>query len=151
MAPPKDATVLLALADRCEREGPSPDLDKTIYAAMDFCLHEKTTYSGAQSDTGFTCDNCHADSWGNRSNNGKNQRLHDRVIAYTTSLDAAVTLVPEGHNGSVYWSCEAERTAVHLEPRKGRMSDGMARTHALALCAAALRARAAVLEQEGAR
>ena len=142
-----DRDVLLALANRCEREEPSAELNKAIYVASGFCLHEKTTFSGAQSDTGFTCDDCRADSWGNRSKNGKNQRLYDNVIAYTTSLDAAVTLVPD----DCVWGVDnfAGTTARIIG---GDVTDGWdvysdvgtTKTPALALCAAALRARAAL-------
>lgn len=65
---------------------------------------------------------------------------------YTASLDAAMTLVPEGWE----WSLEAEETEMVwpvLSPwthrcQMGHLIDREAATPALALCAAALRARA---------
>ena len=71
-----------------------PDRDLNVALAIEFtdwCRHEHTTRSGWQDDTGFTCDACGADSWGNKSASG--QRLHDGCPAYTGSIDAAMTLM----------------------------------------------------------
>ena len=86
---------LEALAARCEAAtGPDRELDAEIGALFGLCPHKKTTYERCQGDSGYTCDACGADSWGNRSKTG--QGLRDPMPAYTASLDAAMTLVPEG-------------------------------------------------------
>jgi hypothetical protein len=124
-----DPATLLALADRCEQAaGPDKELDFTI---DDFMLKH-----GAETDR------------------IRNPRY---VLPYTASLDAAVTLVPEGY----YWQA-ANGKRRHSEPQacadlfvahgpnRGDMSfTADAATAALALCAAALRARAAMLHPAG--
>lgn len=68
----------------------------------------------------------------------------DNVPPYTSSLDAAMTLVPEGWE----WMMEGEETERHFPPSqwlyKAHLGDKITSegsTPALALCAAALRAR----------
>jgi hypothetical protein len=63
--------------------GPDRELDTEIHALAGFCLHPRDQWkrSGAQSDTGFTCKLCGADSWGNLGKNG--ERFHDVVPSYT--------------------------------------------------------------------
>ena len=60
--------------------------------------------------------------------------LHQHARRYTESLDAAVTLVPDG----LGWMIMGNAAKVGRLPSRGA-------TPALALCAAALRARAAML------
>lgn len=83
-----------------------------------------------------------------------NQYCHSSGIPhYTTSLDAALTLVPEGHA----WCIESEddglvsniRPCATVRPKSGNGKSGpdeeimyFGATPALALCIAALRARA---------
>lgn len=62
---------------------------------------------------------------------------------FTASIDLALTLVPDGHGGSVHWHPNLMPTAkvwatIHA------VQYGIAKSRALALCAAALRARAAI-------
>jgi hypothetical protein len=74
----------------------------------------------------------------------------DTVPAYSASLDAAMSLVPEGWT---YWSVSAERIGTGNDGSRAEVSrlvdgdeeqcSGHATTPTLALCAAALRARAA--------
>jgi hypothetical protein len=116
-----DPATLLALAERCEQAaGPDKELDFTI---DDFMLKY-----GAETD----CI--------------RNPRY---VLPYTASLDAAVTLVPEGWrydltNGDLI---SEEKPAARLTPDfAGPCFNGYARTVPLALCIAALRARAAAYE-----
>ena len=72
---------------------------------------------------------------------------HDGSLPfYTTSLDAAVTLVPEGFIWRVSGSSEG-RFFASLHPAARDAVTGQAKTEPMARCAAALRARAAVLEQ----
>ncbi len=114
---PTPSAVLLALAERCEREEPSKLLDCDIERAI----------SGLGPDAGIRMD------W---------------TADYTTSLDAAVTLVPEGWRtaniaqGPIKypsWACELFGAIEGI-------AHGYAKTEVMARCAAALRARAAVAE-----
>jgi len=109
---------LNALADRCELEGPSRALDADIHEALN-------TIPGTSWVAG-------SPSW---------------QPYYTTSLDAAVTLVPEGWDVSLYWGVPYLKPCAQLETEAMRAKhqppeSADASTIALALCAAALRARA---------
>jgi hypothetical protein len=115
-----DPAPLLALAERCEQAaGPDKELDFTI--------------------DGFMLKH------GPETDRIRNPRC---VLPYTASLDAAVTLVPEG------WIYELGRGESGTSRSLCRMSDelgiwtgwAVAATAALAICAAALRARAAAYE-----
>lgn len=64
------------------------------------------------------------------------------IPAYTASIDAAMTLVPEGE----IWAIDYLRSPKTVA-RVGAFNQGSAATPALALCAAALKARQQ--EQEG--
>jgi hypothetical protein len=64
----------------------------------------------------------------------------DKCPHYTSSLDAAMTLVP----GSKHWMIQTRFNGYHAEVA---ISGTDAVTPALALCAAALRARAVASEQ----
>lgn len=67
------------------------------------------------------------------------------VPRYTASLDAAITLVPEGWNMSVFLIEKLKlRASASVRDRDGKFSfTSAASTPALALCAAALRAQEA--------
>ena len=109
-----DCATLLALAERCEQAaGPDRELDFAIAAGL---------------------------GWPDSPN------LHQHARRYTESLDAAITLVPEGCD----WHVQANPSvgacwASVGGPIKQRISSDVrkAATPALALCAGALRARAA--------
>ena len=108
------SATLLAVADRCEREEPNDELNWSIMEAV-------------------------------RPDHGQTQ-----ATPYGHSLDAAVTLVPEGMG----WSCGDHSpggvrvgnylASVWAFKRSARIDYCFAKTPALALCAAALRARAAL-------
>jgi hypothetical protein len=101
------ADELNALADRCEREEASLDLDGAIAIAC--------------------------------------ERPFFKPARYTTSLDAAVTLVPEGMEWTItHKNRDLDRPSVFVG-RSLDWSSEDASTPALALCAAALRARASLL------
>lgn len=110
---------LNALADRVEREEPSFELDSTIYEDA-LPVEEK-------------------------------RRIVD-LPAYTTSLDAALTLVPEdwtaweliSHAAKTLFSADLSRLTTCGAGED--WAHGLGRTPALALCAAALRARAALAD-----
>lgn len=131
-----DSKKLLELAKRVEREEPTWMLTLEIECAL---------HPGAKI-VRFASDETNAIKLGAN---------HYRPMNYLTSIDAAVTLVPEGA------SIEIDGPRRHLKipwpaPNWWRaivtawapMSDsiGWGETMATALCAAALRARAALLE-----
>jgi hypothetical protein len=141
-----DPTTLLALADRCEQAaGPDRELDVAIARALGWKPLYRDDYSkwwppAAVED----------------SRARKRSILHhptQPLPAFTASLDAAVTLVPEGCD----WHCQSNPSVTacwaSVSPVKRGIEllewgSGMRRasTPALALCAAALRARAAMAE-----
>lgn len=70
--------------------GPDRTLDTEIGRLTGWCFHDNTRDGGCQSDTGFTCLDCGADSWGNVG--PTKQKWGGRVPAYTASIDAALTV-----------------------------------------------------------
>jgi len=107
-----DRTTLLALAERCEQAaGPDRELDARIYILITGGSADDADY--AATDPDVTCN----------------------PPPYTASLDAAVTLVPEGCG----WMVMSSAAKVGVWPSHGA-------TPALALCAAALRARASMAQ-----
>lgn len=119
-------TTLLELADRCEGEEASRDLDIAIANYL---------------------SRYHYEWWRDRAGPSN----------FTHSLDAAVTLVPAGAWREIsgprrylnipspvpnYWRAEV----TTWEPR--RESRGWGSTEAMSICAAALRARAALMEEK---
>lgn len=148
------------LADRVEGlSGPDREVDRIIYRdVLGFCLHANTVRSGAQSDTGFDCVDCGADSWGNKGKHG--QKLRDAAPAYTASIDAAMTLVPDECLAMVkhLWDGPARAGYAFVSQYTADAEDcdgkrwvtdyqGCAETPALALTAAALRARSKAASQ----
>ena len=137
----------MTIIDKLERaDGPDREMDAEIAKAVGMCLHPNKTRTGVQSDTGFDCDDCGADSWGNRSNDGFNRRLSDSCPAYTASIDAAMTLVPEGWELHSLMRQPYGKTAVWLGRGEalGELSEWVgteAKTRPLAVAAAALRVR----------
>lgn len=125
----EQSELLLALAARCEVEKPSKTLDADIGRAVGETPKIKNIY---------------------RQNRYPRELLRtDKVFpAYTTSLDAAVTLVPEGKDwqaGKIGNECAAGIYPAAHHPFATHKAK--AATPALALCAAALRARAAIAGQ----
>lgn len=118
-ATPSDT--LRVLADRCEREEPSRDLDAAIFEAVSKFPANIPVGRGS----------------------------FNRAPAYTTSLDAAVTLVPEGHwrRSGGYSYAWAEVGSAGKNPAD--FHTGHASNEAMAICMAALRARAAAAEAMG--
>ena len=87
-----DKAELKDVIERLEKaDGPDREIDSYIYYdILGYCRHANRTYSGAQSDTGFDCDDCGASSWGELGKFG--QRLYDAPPNYTASVDAAIAL-----------------------------------------------------------
>lgn len=130
---------LRALARRCERgEGPTFALEGDIFEAVGGPLWDEAVQR-AQEPCGCPLDTAISDA-----------KL--RAPEYATSLDAAVTLVP----GMARWSMEqGDRFKATVHDRnalfKGDRFEATGSSHlpALALCAAALRARAHTETQGG--
>lgn len=136
---PSNADLLLQLAERCEREKPSDDLDLKIATASGW------RFGGGRPKGG---------AW--IAPNGVS--YHGNTFAgppkFTTSLDSAVTLVPENRSFELTFSAAGDgalrrarlwdwrRSATGLDPGNEWLTTG--KTLPLALCAAALRARAAL-------
>jgi hypothetical protein len=75
-----DRAILAALLARVlEGTGPDRELDRCIHEALGFCTHRKSTRYTAQGDSGFTCDACGVDLYGDRG-----------WPSYTGSLDAVL-------------------------------------------------------------
>jgi hypothetical protein len=120
----------IELAERCERAaGPDREIDMEIYRSLDHAIEQSWPH------------------W--------NKEQQDMVTPeYTTSLDAALTLVPEGHDIKItqasgpgrsdwYGNCKLRNDWGDGICHKGNAASG-----ALALCASALRARAAMNAEE---
>jgi hypothetical protein len=136
---------LLGLADRCEQAtGPDRELDCEIWAdANDLKLEWQGNclVAGIEGVIGWIDPGEHSRNFStNRSATGP-----AAIPAYTASLDAAMTLVPEGYNGRLGW-CKGAGYAelFNVAAGEGKGETHAAATPALALCAAALRARASL-------
>lgn len=143
---------LLALAGRCEREVPSRELDADIYIAVRIPSERAGRIDKLGGVVGW---------W---PKDGPYQSAID-VPCFTTSMDAALTLVPDakqaelsemsrhvdwGEAHPVTGSHEREYcVSVYLLDEAGYATgmglNGAAETLPLALCAAALKARAALV------
>jgi hypothetical protein len=142
---------LLGLADRCEQAtGPDRELDCEIWAdANDLKLEWQGNclVAGIEGVIGWIDPGEHSRNFStNRSATGP-----AAIPAYTASLDAAMTLVPEGWEVALYWGMSGFKPEAQLERDELRLKNpgfepisGTAETIALALCAAALRARASL-------
>lgn len=144
------ADELNALADRCEREEASCMLDALIERAInpERRAVREAVYGLLRDFPLEKWDDWHAIA------------QHVGAEDYTTSLDAAVGLVPEGWNWSVEHYCfdavipyrePGQKASVWRDSRNPteRIFNIEAKTPALALCAAALRARAALSQTDG--
>lgn len=138
------------LIERIEAAGgPCRAIDATIYHdLLGFCRHANKERTGAQSDTGFDCTDCGADSWGNKSRKGGypvGQGLHDSAPRYTSSLDAVLTLIDPADEWQLSTTYSIARAEVgvnrdHQTSWPGR-GEHEGNDPVLALLAAALRAR----------
>ena len=141
-----DPTTLLALAERSEQAaGPDRELDAEIAVGL---FGGEIIWKAAR----YTMDLYPARRFQNSDYIGGYQ--NSGVLTYTESLDAAATLVPTEppHNlriGKWWWMLETWsdycRASVNYENGDSAILEESAEaaTPALALCAAALRARAA--------
>jgi hypothetical protein len=147
-----------ALIAKCEAAtGGDREIDAEIATDIaGLCLHGSWHREGPEGDTGRVCDDCGADSWGNKGMFG--QRLNDDLPRYTSSIDLIIALIerelpvvrisisidpsgngchivhwPDGLSGGPH---APEVTAAHVTP-------------ALACCAAFLKALRAKRSIEG--
>ena len=132
-----DKDALIELAKRCEAAtGPDRELD----GAIDRLFHRRPVNGDYDEDEGCIWRECdgysglcvRSDGFARNSFCAKD---------YTASLDAAMTLVPEGFD----WIIGRTNGGLTIHAEVGGRGDEFQRfgeTPALALCAAALRARA---------
>ena len=117
----------LALADRCEREEPSRALDDAIWEA----LEGRPAYTEGEPFK--------------RGNPPRRTRLP--IPAYTASLNAAVTLIGDGVEWDMTTLYGVARASVGLNLNKGpHYGKHYGALVPMTICAAALRARAALKE-----
>lgn len=127
------------LADRCEAaEGPDRELDCLIAVHALGWLTQPNKGWPEKTDYGYLNDEG-GETW---PGHGGDQLVRH----FTASLDAAMTLVPMGLMvAAVRFSNGSGRANIHDgQDAGGQGIDVCAATPALALCAAALRARAAM-------
>lgn len=137
----KQSDILLALAQRCEIEEPSRYLDSAIAQCLEVLPTDPFKGDGPFERTkGMYWVIGTKDT----PSGPAPERWSKTPPFYTTSLDAAVTIVPEG----LQWSVQAWRDIVWANvvtgPGRGPLYRGEAKTPALALGAAALKARASM-------
>jgi hypothetical protein len=117
---------LIALAERVEAlTGPDRQLDRAIHQTVDNRIDPETMY---ETPTGWRdCETA---------------RLIAKTPAFTASLDAAMSLVPEAWVSVHGWDYpNSANRVIFMDDDGDRQFRGRATTPALALTAAALRAR----------
>lgn len=140
------AALLMDLAERCEKaQGPDRELDAEILAALVGGVAKQSPINGAWCVYIGTDSRGRPRLWEARTD-VENAWRH---APFTASLDAALSLVPEGWAWAVYGGAREEIVSTaYCVPNGGRLpwpdwvTDICAATPALALCAAALRALA---------
>lgn len=154
----RPADVLLALADRCEREEPSRELDAEIAVACDVRAGWLVGYGPLWIDHAtiktIGQPTIRVNNLAPSKPSTGNPPAGD-YLPFTTSLDAAVTLVPEATYGGKkgLMTMRVDQTddgSFYAELRDGWQTSyggvhiSHAKTESMARCAAALRARAAL-------
>jgi hypothetical protein len=124
---------LLELAEQCERATESDrELDTAIFAALnpDWFPHKTQKHFFVNSE---------------KLRDTEYQSRNTRTVPrYTASLDAAMTLVPEYHTAAIFSDGSGSVVPAESDEDAFFAATVYAATPALALCAAALRARKAV-------
>ena len=132
-----DRATLLALADRCEQAAePDRELDVAIARALSWKPLYRDDYSKWWSPAAVE-----------DSRARKRSILHhptQPLPAFTASLDAAIALVPEGWTWARFHGGVVECMTLNGPGNSILFERGEGVSAALALCAAALRARAAM-------
>jgi hypothetical protein len=137
-----DRATLLALAERCEQAaGPDRELDVAIaFACGIVTSRDGDCFYGHKDHSVVVLDRDYYDHDGNAP----------ALMPFSASLDAAVTLVPEGWGWAVSTTGAGLPCAYGHPPGNGLavawIDDTPAATPALAMCAFALRARAAAYD-----
>lgn len=124
-------TDLMGLAERCEKAEPSYELEADIHRAVTGqCPHSNCETAAGDADGLMeVCRDC-----------GEEEPYHN-VKRYSTSLDAAMTLVPEKYRSRVTALEDGRGAAwVWMPGYDPSPWAGFIATPALALCAASLRA-----------
>lgn len=128
---------LLELAERCEAAtGPDREIDAQIIVTLE---HPEYRYPDEVL-------NRKPSSWDEAAGRFRHDGFGGSIPwpAYTASIDAALTLVPSGHLWQVnQWETGADAHMAPTRPIYSPQPKAKAATPALAICAAALRARAA--------
>lgn len=129
---------LLALAKRCEKStGPDRQIDADIFCALGVIRKRYRTvnwrYPGDKNPCAveFYTDATGYDAY--------------ELPLFTDSIDVALTLIPDGHSWAIDNKSEAQ-VWPHAKPAK-RARERIAATPRLSMCAAALRALSASLQQ----
>jgi len=133
-------TTILELAERLERaDGPDRGLDVEIAVAVDW---RWDGWEEGESTARGQADARGIDWLAERATSGMNSMWRG-IPAYTTSLDAAMTLAPEGWSYIDFLRYADGTIECTLEAAglKTPGATGAGRSQAIALCAAALRAR----------
>jgi hypothetical protein len=142
----------LKLAERCEQAaGPDRELDAIISATLDGYTAIEERHGGwiVATGKGVMERSLGLIDPGKHSRNFTPQ--HHDTPAYAASLDAAMTLVPEGMLWTVeQWANGATASVARTRPYESGKRYHAA-TPALALCAAALRARVSAPTDKGGR
>lgn len=120
-------------------EGPSRELDADIHEAVGLCAHREQEYycveDGNDVDSGYTCKRCGKDMYGRSGD----------VKLYTASLDAALTLVPEGWGWTIERDDLCASVSLWFDANGEDREAGATHAHpAISLCIASLRARQAL-------
>lgn len=136
------------------------DLAERVEAASDPCRELDVRVNLAVSDQIWSeSDIADLLTWRDEPTGyGRYRPADEYVPEHTRSLDAAMTLVPEGWAFSLgemmglpleqRWRCHLRDHNEPYNPSTCRWLDRDCRTPALAVCAAALRAHAAIAEQQ---
>lgn len=122
-----------ALVEKLEAlSAPCRECEEAIYEAIGNCNHKRYECYSVQGDSGQTCLDCGKDLYG-----------ADSAPRYTASIDAAMTLVPEGYVWSINTFAEPSRASAYLVRHDNcyvRTNEQFCATPAIALCIAALKA-----------
>lgn len=118
----------LEIAERCEQAtGPDRESDVAIHTAV-------TTFEPRVGGVGWPAGELVVPAFPG----------WEPLPAYTASLDAAITLVPEGFDVHFYLERRGGSSAIVTSTKALGLARVFAATPALAICTAALRARASI-------
>lgn len=142
MTAPTDAGIVERLA---KASGPDRELDAELFNLSAYALQwDRGAIQLEKRQDRFD------DGWYTvRADKGSDDDYPEKLPRYTKSIDAALTLVPEGYTVETHFSVpqDSENTVMlwkhHALPKDGLDVRGKGKSPAIALCVAALRARSA--------